>query len=149
LYNYKHVAPIWFFLNIFKSELIPNANGNSKSFSNTSSEFILNQPQSPYGQSYNNNNYGILTNTNNPQSQLQQQSFYNQNLNNSSTRSKSPPSMQSPPMSPLGRMPISPKSPRQRHSNTMMMMLNNNNNLSANNSNNKITTSLGLVVSYF
>lgn len=38
------------------------------------------------------------------------------NLVNSHLRSKSPPSLHSPPMSPINRTPNSPKSPRQRQS---------------------------------
>jgi len=42
------------------------------------------------------------------------------NLVNQHLRPKSPISMQSPPMSPISRMPLSPKSPRQRYSSSIV-----------------------------
>lgn len=54
----------------------------------------------------------------------------------SNLRSKSPPSLHSPPMSPVSRTPQSPKSPRQRQS-----ILNTNNNNNSNNNNNTIINS--------
>ncbi|RNA40148.1 hypothetical protein BpHYR1_052384 [Brachionus plicatilis] len=45
------------------------------------------------------------------------------NSNNSNnSRSKSPPGIQSPPMSPVNRMPQSPKSPRHRHTKTPLLL---------------------------
>lgn len=44
----------------------------------------------------------------------------NINLINQHLRPKSPISMQSPPMSPISRMPLSPKSPRQRYSSALV-----------------------------
>ena len=44
--------------------------------------------------------------------------------------------MQSPPMSPISRMPLSPKSPRQRQANILMNInLNNSSNNNGNNNN--------------
>lgn len=51
------------------------------------------------------------------------------NLVNSHLRSKSPPSLHSPPMSPISRTPNSPKSPRQRQS---LVGVNGNNNNNSN-----------------
>jgi hypothetical protein len=56
----------------------------------------------------------------------------------SNLRSKSPPSLHSPPMSPVSRTPQSPKSPRQRQS---ILNTNNNNNNNNNNTNNTIINS--------
>ena len=95
------------------------------------------------GHSYTNNNYGIISNSNNsvnpynlqiPQQQ-QQQGFISR-AKSPTSRSKSPPSMHSPPMSPVSRMPISPKSPRQRQSNVLMNININNSNTNINNNNN-------------
>jgi hypothetical protein len=49
----------------------------------------------------------------------QANAFANSNLINQHLRPKSPISMQSPPMSPISRMPLSPKSPRQRYSSSL------------------------------
>jgi hypothetical protein len=52
------------------------------------------------------------------------------NLSLNHHRSKSPPSLQSPPMSPISRMPLSPKSPRQRSAVGLSTNYVNSNNLS-------------------
>lgn len=93
--------------------------------------------------SYTNNNYGIISNNSIasntyhlqiPQQQ-QQQGFINR-AKSPTNRSKSPPSMHSPPMSPVSRMPLSPKSPRQRQSNVLMNINLNNSNTNTNITNN-------------
>ena len=53
---------------------------------------------------------------------------------NNHMRSKSPPSLHSPPMSPISRMPNSPKSPRRSNQNT-----NNNNNNNVNNTSKSVS----------
>ena len=103
--------------------------------------------------SYTNNNYGIISNNNiasNPyhlqipqQQQQQQQGFINR-AKSPTNRSKSPPSMHSPPMSPVSRMPISPKSPRQRQSNILMNINLNNSNTNTNITNNSSLNASGL-----
>jgi hypothetical protein len=104
-----------------------------------------NQVNNNYGTSKNNNNsnnYNFQIPQQNQQQHPQQhQSFINRSKS-PTNRSKSPPSMQSPPMSPVGRMPISPKSPRHRQSNILMNInLNNSNN--NNNNNNTANTNNG------
>ncbi len=92
------------------------------------------------GHSYTNNNYGIISNSVNPYNlqipQQQQQQGFISRAKSPTNRSKSPPSMHSPPMSPVSRMPISPKSPRQRQSNVLMNININNSNTNINNNNN-------------
>jgi hypothetical protein len=95
------------------------------------------------GHSYTNNNYGIISNSSNSANpynlqipQQQQQQGFISRAKSPTNRSKSPPSMHSPPMSPVSRMPISPKSPRQRQSNILMNININNSNTNINNNTN-------------
>ena len=107
-------------------------------------------------QFYNNNNYGLVNGSNGnsyhlqiPQQQQtqliqqhqQQYSFINRSKS-PTNRPKSPPSMHSPPMSPINRMPLSPKSPRQRQSN-ILMNINLNNSNTNNNNNNNLSNNVG------
>lgn len=71
----------------------------------------------------------------------QQQGFINR-AKSPTNRSKSPPSMHSPPMSPVSRMPVSPKSPRQRQSNILMNINLNNSNTNTS-INNNVNSNVG------
>jgi hypothetical protein len=83
-----------------------------------------NQNGSYHGQNNANTNSSNIIN-NSSINNLNQNSTISTGL---SARSKSPPSLHSPPMSPISRLPNSPKSPRQRHSlNNIVNNFNSNN----------------------
>ena len=107
----------------------------SATYSSSLSNNSYQQLSDNNGTMYNTN--GNYNNNNNSHSQ---HGFNSCAINVGNLRAKSPPALHSPPMSPIGRMPISPKSPRQRQT-----MLNSSRNTNNNQNTNKLSNSVNTV----
>lgn len=129
------IRPVFFSFNLETFILKDISNGSSgarhkaaylSSGSNSNVPFNLSEQQKQQPPQYNVNQNNSINNIGNNNGYHVNTTNNSQTNTNSSNhmRSKSPPSLHSPPMSPVSRMPNSPKSPRSRN----LLNINGNNN---------------------